>query len=424
MVVKDGGLACVLLIYEGLEGNELSAVYALQSSRRLKSLQTMEDRRLNLLNQQLSKEQEKASRQIELRRTQFQRRFSQHDLSHQNLREVAHVSTERTSRIKRHRSVPGTKRRNSLGEASQENTTVSLHPHFWLRLRSLGIMDDGQIPVPNITHKSSLQCMRCPKDVDFTERSDSGLQSPPIQCPVNSPAPTMDAIGSPAAIYMAGGSKVTFDFENKQSGRKTGSHLEISAEAPRKETKPTWLMALQRLREQKMLKKHLEQQGREFGARVCGCNFSSGTILEGTVLKQRSWLNRRRRRSITTKLCSNLQQDVSTIRLPTDCGRGERRTVAYIDTKAGLDSADYRVVSVEQVTPISSLSSSMRCTLTAVKELGKVYLENVEVLRRGLRSMSHRLIAEAVEITKHPNVNRMQGVELASVWRTVLDRSS
>ncbi|TGZ74628.1 hypothetical protein CRM22_000829 [Opisthorchis felineus] len=256
-------------------------------SRRLKSLQTMEDRRLNLLNRQLSKEQEKASRQIELRRTQFQRRFSQHDLSHQNLREAAHVSTERTSRIKRHRSVPGTKRRNSLGEASQENTTVPLHPHFWLRLRSLGIVDDEQLPIANITHKNSVQCMHCPKDFDFTARSDSGLQSP-IHCPVNSPAPTMDAIRSPAANYTAGGSKVSFDFENKQSDGKIRSHSEISAEAPKKETKPTWLMALQKLREQKMLKKHLEQQGREFGALVCGCNFSTGTILEGTVLKQRS----------------------------------------------------------------------------------------------------------------------------------------
>ncbi|KER28028.1 hypothetical protein T265_05073 [Opisthorchis viverrini] len=45
----------------------------------------------------------------------------------------------------------------------------------------------------------------------------------------------------------------------------------------------------------------------------------------------------------------------------------------------------------------------------------KIDLENVEVLRRGLRSTSHRLIAEAVEIAKHPSVNRMKGVELASV---------
>ncbi|KER31127.1 hypothetical protein T265_02576 [Opisthorchis viverrini] len=54
----------------------------------------------------------------------------------------------------------------------------------------------------------------------------------------------------------------------------------------------------------------------------------------------------------------------------------------------------------------------------------KIELENVEVLRRGLRSTSHRLIAEAVEIAKHPSFNRIEGVELASVWRTVLDQSS
>ncbi|GAA51623.1 hypothetical protein CLF_106479 [Clonorchis sinensis] len=51
-------------------------------------------------------------------------------------------------------------------------------------------------------------------------------------------------------------------------------------------------------------------------------------------------------------------------------------------------------------------------------------LENVEVFRRGLRSTSQRLMAEAVEIVKHPSVNRIEGVELVSVWRTALEQSS
>ncbi|GAA49703.1 hypothetical protein CLF_103447 [Clonorchis sinensis] len=54
----------------------------------------------------------------------------------------------------------------------------------------------------------------------------------------------------------------------------------------------------------------------------------------------------------------------------------------------------------------------------------KIDLENVEVLRRGLRSTSQRLMAGAVEIAKHPSVNRIEGVELARVWRTVLDQPS
>ncbi|KER33989.1 hypothetical protein T265_00191 [Opisthorchis viverrini] len=41
-------------------------------------------------------------------------------------------------------------------------------------------------------------------------------------------------------------------------------------------------------------------------------------------------------------------------------------------------------------------------------------LENVEVLRRGLRFTPQRLIAEAVEITNHHSVNRIEGVELVS----------
>ncbi|GAA50825.1 hypothetical protein CLF_105107, partial [Clonorchis sinensis] len=54
----------------------------------------------------------------------------------------------------------------------------------------------------------------------------------------------------------------------------------------------------------------------------------------------------------------------------------------------------------------------------------RIDLENVEVLRRGLRSTSQRLMAEAVGIARHSSVNRIEGVELASLWRTVLDQSS
>ncbi|GAA52173.1 calmodulin [Clonorchis sinensis] len=54
----------------------------------------------------------------------------------------------------------------------------------------------------------------------------------------------------------------------------------------------------------------------------------------------------------------------------------------------------------------------------------KIDLENVEVLRRGLRSTTLRLMAEAVEIAKHFSVNRIEGVELGGVWRTVLHQSS
>ncbi|KER29648.1 hypothetical protein T265_03757 [Opisthorchis viverrini] len=54
----------------------------------------------------------------------------------------------------------------------------------------------------------------------------------------------------------------------------------------------------------------------------------------------------------------------------------------------------------------------------------RIDLENVEVLRRGLRFTPQRLVTEAVEITTLHNVNRIEGVELASVWKAVLDKPS
>ncbi|KER22185.1 hypothetical protein T265_09656 [Opisthorchis viverrini] len=49
----------------------------------------------------------------------------------------------------------------------------------------------------------------------------------------------------------------------------------------------------------------------------------------------------------------------------------------------------------------------------------RVDLKNLEFLRRGLRFTPQRLRAEAMEITKHHSVNRIEGVELASVWKAV-----
>ncbi|GAA51242.1 hypothetical protein CLF_105761 [Clonorchis sinensis] len=51
-------------------------------------------------------------------------------------------------------------------------------------------------------------------------------------------------------------------------------------------------------------------------------------------------------------------------------------------------------------------------------------LDNVEVLRQGLRFTPQRLIAEAVENIKHHSVNRIEGVELASIWKAVFDKRS
>ncbi|GAA48808.1 hypothetical protein CLF_102061 [Clonorchis sinensis] len=52
----------------------------------------------------------------------------------------------------------------------------------------------------------------------------------------------------------------------------------------------------------------------------------------------------------------------------------------------------------------------------------RIDLENVDILRRGLKFTPQRLVTEAMEIAKHPSVNRIEGVELASVWRAVLDQ--
>ncbi|KER25581.1 hypothetical protein T265_06984 [Opisthorchis viverrini] len=87
---------------------------------------------------------------------------------------------------------------------------------------------------------------------------------------------------------------------------------------------------------------------------------------------------------------------------------------------------------------VKNLSSRLYCStreiMNHIKRFGRVSTqyegilyskdiapENVEVLRW---STSWRVIAEAAEIAKHPSVNRIEGVELASVWRSVLVKLS
>ena len=51
----------------------------------------------------------------------------------------------------------------------------------------------------------------------------------------------------------------------------------------------------------------------------------------------------------------------------------------------------------------------------------KVDLDNVEIIRRGIKFAPQRLITEALEITRAQNsLNKVEGVELSKVWLAVL----
>ena len=54
----------------------------------------------------------------------------------------------------------------------------------------------------------------------------------------------------------------------------------------------------------------------------------------------------------------------------------------------------------------------------------KIDLDNIEILRRGLRSTPQRLVGEALEIMKHNSVNKIEGPELPGAWRAVLNPAS
>ena len=52
-----------------------------------------------------------------------------------------------------------------------------------------------------------------------------------------------------------------------------------------------------------------------------------------------------------------------------------------------------------------------------------INFSDVKIIKKGFRSVSERLYAEAIEIAKHQNaVNRIEGVRLSEVWRAIMSR--
>ncbi|KER30840.1 hypothetical protein T265_13085, partial [Opisthorchis viverrini] len=101
----------------------------------------------------------------------------------------------------------------------------------------------------------------------------------------------------------------------------------------------------------------------------------------------------------TIDVCMNTEE------LHTRIGEHKRRI-----NKPPRNAEEYQTLAKDSVMMMHPLDTGHR-----------IDLENVQVLRRGLRFTPQRLIAEVVDITRHQGVNRIESVELAIVLKAVLD---
>ncbi|THD20339.1 hypothetical protein D915_008868 [Fasciola hepatica] len=259
-------------------------------ARRLKMLQTIEARRLELVNRQLSRAETKALRQLDFQRSQFRRRLSDvtgHPCSHMPA-EASSVSfansgecspgdgsRARTTKYRVTRSlskvgrslerpiqarVPKTSTENISGSTTQEthaNYNQETRPPFWIRIPSLGISSSDQT-----TELGSPNEAVSPNTNADSESSSANslLASPSVSSEMGrSNSPTLTNVGN-------------FTFPPGEQSREPGT-TRVS------DMRPMWLKALHKLREKRYARLHGQQaeECEELAALVTGCSLT-GTL--------------------------------------------------------------------------------------------------------------------------------------------------
>ncbi|KAA3676923.1 uncharacterized protein DEA37_0007212 [Paragonimus westermani] len=255
-------------------------------NRRLKSLQFMEERRLDIINKQLSKAQLRASRQLEFQRSQFQRSLSETNCLRSTTRDssLTHASgvvreddwRQRSRSIaKLHRdSQTRSKFTQGTSDTADDSTQVP-YAHSWLRLRSLGTdwNEDNTAefsvdspPKDASPEPTQTELMEVDHESDNERITESGLHARGFSHKQDTSSPGSKSDGD--------GSKNIFDFKSYKAFSSDSSPVARQADKPRivRDTKPLWLAALHKLRKERLNRQLTCSQCEEMAALVCGCS--------------------------------------------------------------------------------------------------------------------------------------------------------
>lgn len=210
-------------------------------ARRLKILQELEDRKLQINNEKLTKAQNKFCRQLDIQRLQLTRRFSESNFSSallEDLREPSKTDIRRKYSVHScHSNLAPLDHFSSL-----EHKFVPTDPEqpFWLRIPSLGILPDEDQRTYTINNKLGIQG-------DDILNSDSMISA-------NNAARRSASVSE---NRNTDGSEVT---QYKRRSKRSSSTEERT---------PTWLLSLYQLRREKILNLKSEKR-EELAALVSG----------------------------------------------------------------------------------------------------------------------------------------------------------
>ncbi|CAH8496594.1 unnamed protein product [Schistosoma turkestanicum] len=249
-----------------------------QKAKRLKILQELEDRKLQLNHNRLSKEQNKICKQLDFQRSQFTRRFSESNFNLSNEELSPKLSKKIENVTFDSKKLKQLKHQHSLLTDENLKSYCRLYSHddnnnhdddigktstnqpFWLRLRSLGVPSDEDTLLAALTCKNMNIDEKEAPDVDDAE-DDEEYQE--IYLKQRSTSLT--------------GADLTFENllnnnNNNNISSETNNEKRIKRSLSLEDKKPDWLLALNRMKREKLSRLNSNAQ-EEITALVSGNKF-------------------------------------------------------------------------------------------------------------------------------------------------------
>ncbi|CAH8496603.1 unnamed protein product [Schistosoma turkestanicum] len=263
-----------------------------QKAKRLKILQELEDRKLQLNHNRLSKEQNKICKQLDFQRSQFTRRFSESNFNLSNEELSPKLSKKIENVTFDSKKLKQLKHQHSLLTDENLKSYCRLYSHddnnnhdddigktstnqpFWLRLRSLGVPSDEDTLLAALTCKNMNIDEKEAPDVDDAEDDVFESVSKPSIVNRHSTGRISRNLLKQRSTSLTGADE-TFENllnNNNNISNNTNNEKRIKRSLSLEDKKPDWLLALNRMKREKLSRLNSNAQ-EEITALVSGNKF-------------------------------------------------------------------------------------------------------------------------------------------------------
>ncbi|XP_018650813.1 hypothetical protein Smp_137810 [Schistosoma mansoni] len=230
----------------------LSFISNQQKIKRLKLLQELENRKFQLNYNRLIKEQNKIYKQLDIQRLQFTRRLSETNFILDDSSKLDNIDSKKIKQP----SIQNDDHGNSDHRLhSQDNIHEKDHLNqpFWLRLRSLGVPSDEDILLSALTCKNMNINDKLESDViDEDDVFESNSKSSIIKNSKN--------IQKQRSSSVTGADEFYKNLSKPHNNNHNHPIKRIKRSLSLEEQKPNWLLTLNQLKREKLLRNHSNTQ--------------------------------------------------------------------------------------------------------------------------------------------------------------------